>query len=105
MLVAPTHANPPPPAPTTPPPCHISLVAVAVSPFPDVPSFGDVNGSGHVPSNVRTRTCVCVLLPPATTVTVSVPAGSVASASIVFAWYFPERDHMGVDIGNFYSNM
>lgn len=35
----------------------------------------------------------------------SVPAGGAAAVSVVFAWYFPHRDHMNVDIGNFYANL
>lgn len=36
---------------------------------------------------------------------VTVPAGGNATLSIVFAWYFPHRDHSGEDIGNFYSTL
>lgn len=39
------------------------------------------------------------------TVGVTVPAGTATSVSIVFAWYFPERDYVNVNIGNFYSNL
>jgi non-lysosomal glucosylceramidase len=39
------------------------------------------------------------------TATKEVPAGGSATLSIVFAWYFPDRDHMGANIGNFYSTL
>ena len=28
-----------------------------------------------------------------------------ATLTIVMSWYFPDRDHMGVDVGNFYSTL
>lgn len=36
--------------------------------------------------------------------TVSVPPGGTATLSLVFAWYFPHRDHAGEDIGNYYRS-
>lgn len=41
----------------------------------------------------------------AVTVSAPVQPGGNITLSIVFAWYFPDRDHMGVDIGNYYSNL
>jgi len=42
----------------------------------------------------------------AAVVRLSVPSGGVKQAlSIVFSWYFPERDHMGVNVGNYYVNL
>ena len=39
----------------------------------------------------------------ATSVSVPVPAGATVTLSITFAWYFPDRDHMGVNLGNAYA--
>lgn len=41
----------------------------------------------------------------AATVSVTVPPGGNATLSIVFAWSFPNRDHAGENIGNFYSTL
>jgi hypothetical protein len=52
--------------------------------------------------------CACLRLHPPTTAaiaTVSVPAGGSVSVTVVFSWYFPHRDHVGQNIGNFYSNL
>lgn len=35
----------------------------------------------------------------------SLPPGSSGTLSIVLAWYFPDRDHVGFDVGNFYSTL
>jgi len=37
------------------------------------------------------------------TVSLPVPPGATVSATIIFAWYFPYRDHMGVTVGNGYG--
>jgi len=39
------------------------------------------------------------------TATKEVPAGGSATLSVMFAWYFPDRDHMDANIGNFYSTL
>jgi non-lysosomal glucosylceramidase len=39
------------------------------------------------------------------TVSGSLPPGATGSLSVVFAWYYPNRDHMGVDIGNYYATL
>jgi hypothetical protein len=41
----------------------------------------------------------------AAAVTATIPAGTNASLSLVFAWSFPHRDHDGADIGNFYTTL
>lgn len=39
----------------------------------------------------------------AAAVTALVPAGATVALSVVFAWYFPHRDHMNVVVGNRYG--
>ena len=41
----------------------------------------------------------------AASVTITIPPAETATLSIVFSWYFPERDHMGVNVGNFYLHL
>lgn len=37
--------------------------------------------------------------------TTTVAPGAVSSATIGLSWYFPDRDHMNVNVGNFYSTL
>ena len=41
----------------------------------------------------------------AASVTASLQPGQTATLSIVFSWYFPNRDHVGLNVGNYYSNL
>ena len=41
----------------------------------------------------------------AAAVSAVVPAGGNATLSVVFSWFFPDRDHSGANIGNFYRNL
>jgi non-lysosomal glucosylceramidase len=41
----------------------------------------------------------------AASVTATLAPGANLTLSLVFAWYFPDRDHMGVSIGNYYSTL
>ena len=41
----------------------------------------------------------------AAAVSAALAPGESVALTIVFAWYFPARDHMGVSIGNFYRNL
>lgn len=41
----------------------------------------------------------------AAAVSAVVPAGGNVSLTIVLAWHFPNRDHFGDDVGNFYTNL
>ena len=41
----------------------------------------------------------------AAAVSVVLAPGESVALTIVFAWFFPDRDHMGEKIGNFYSNL
>ena len=41
----------------------------------------------------------------AAAVSVALAPGESVALTIVFAWYFPDRDHMGESIGNFYANL
>eukprot|EP00048_Salpingoeca_helianthica_P016203 m.230998 g.230998 ORF g.230998 m.230998 type:complete len:1044 (-) comp18208_c0_seq1:66-3197(-) len=41
----------------------------------------------------------------AAAVAVELEGGAEAAVTIVLSWFFPERDHMGVNVGNFYSNL
>jgi non-lysosomal glucosylceramidase len=41
----------------------------------------------------------------AVAVAVDLDGGAEAAVTIVLTWFFPERDHMGVNVGNYYANM
>ena len=41
----------------------------------------------------------------AVVVTAKVPPSSNATLTITFGWHFPERDHFGKTLGNFYKNL
>ena len=41
----------------------------------------------------------------AAAVTAIVPAGANVTLSVVFSWYFPNRDHLYENIGNYYQNL
>jgi non-lysosomal glucosylceramidase len=41
----------------------------------------------------------------AAAITVVIPPGANGTATLVWSWYFPHRDHVGVDIGQYYSTL
>jgi hypothetical protein len=41
----------------------------------------------------------------AAAVNVQVPPKQSVTLSIAFSWYFPDRDHMNVYVGNYYRNL
>jgi len=41
----------------------------------------------------------------AAAVSYELAAGESVALTIVWSWYFPDRDHMGVNVGNFYSTL
>lgn len=41
----------------------------------------------------------------ATTATITVPAGTSGTVSIIFAWHFPAKDWWHENVGNFYANL
>jgi non-lysosomal glucosylceramidase len=41
----------------------------------------------------------------AAAVSAALAPGASVALTIVFSWFFPDRDHMGVSVGNFYANL
>ena len=68
---------------------------------------GRLNSSGPSPTltPTPTTTTTTTAVHGAAAITTTLPPGQNATLSVVFAWYFPHRDHVGQDVGNFYANL
>ena len=64
--------------------------------FADFASRGQLNSS---------TTGAATAVHGAAAISATLQPGQNASLSVVFAWHFPNRDHVGLNVGNFYVNL